>query len=285
MPGYGPFMSAMSAYVALSRPSNIVITFITIFVAAFITGTIRPLPNVLLACFSAAAIAIAANAINDYFDVDIDRINKPHRPLPVGKISIRAAKRFALVFFGSGIGLALLISPASLVLATISALLLYWYSQKFKRTPLWGNIIVSLATGMAFIYGGIAVGRWKSAIIPAIFSFFMHLGREIIKDIQDQDGDRQNHAQTFPIRCGTTAARMLTTIVFGILILLTLVPYWMGYYNIYYLILVLVGVDGVMVYVLIKMWQSSAPSQLNRLSNILKADMLLGLLALYLGQL
>lgn len=204
--------------------------------------------------------------------------------MPAGKIPIRAAKRFALAGFGLGIGLALLIGPASLVLATISAFFLYWYSRKFKRTALWGNIIVSLTTGMAFIFGGLAVGRWKSAIIPAIFSFFMHLGREIIKDIQDLDGDRRNHAQTLPIRFGTYAAQVLTTIVLGLLILLTVLPYWLNLYNLYYLILVLVGVDGVMAYVLIKMWQSTEPSHLNRLSNLLKVDMALGLLALWVGQ-
>jgi len=162
-------------------------------------------------------------------------------------------------------------------------LLLFLYSFRLKRTILWGNLTVSLATALAFIYGGIAVNRLSYALIPAVFSFFYHLGREIIKDVEDIRGDRADKIQTLAIEYGEKFALKITTLIYVFLIILTPLPYIFKIFGIYYLIIVLLIVDLVIGYALISMWRNSESQNLSRLSMILKLNMFAGLLAIYIG--
>lgn len=257
---------------------------LSIFVGALVTGSVQPLGKVVVACLSGALVAAGANVINDYFDVEIDRRNKPYRPLPAGRLTRRAAKVQALTLLalGSALGAALGLLP--LVVATLTALLLYVYSWRLKRTVLWGNLAVSLATALAFFYGGLAVGRPWAASIPAGFAFLFHLGREIIKDVEDMHGDRLEGAVTLPIRHGLRTALAVATAVYVLVVAVTPLPYFGGVYGLAYLIVVVLGVDTVVAYVLVAMWRRPEPPVLHRLSELLKADMFVGLVAIYAGR-
>ena len=276
-------MSTVKAYIALTRPSNVLITFISVLIAAGLAGSIQPLANVLLACISASFITIAANAINDFFDIEIDKVNKPFRPLPSGKISPDSARIFSLSFFVAGIFLSVFIHWNCVIVAVGASILLYFYSARLKRTVLWGNLTVSIISAFAFIYGGLAVNRIKGAIFPAIFALLMHLGREIVKDIQDQDGDKIANANTLPLAYGVTTAKTVVTITFALLLFATIIPYRIGYYNNVYLWIVVFGVDLVILGITVILWRVTKPKHLNIVSDIIKADMVIGLLALYLG--
>ena len=270
-------------WILLTRPNNLLIAFLSIWTAAIVAGSIEPVQNVILASLSAVLIMIGANVINDIFDIEIDRINKPKRPLPSGKVSIRAAY---IIFFSSYFLawiLALFINFQVFLVALIIGQLLILYSYKFKRMVLIGNFVVSLSTGMAFIYGGMAVDRVEGTVFPALFAFFFHFGREIIKDLQDVQGDRKNAANTLAVIYGTRVALIVTSIIFMLLIVLTLIPYISGLYGEIYLLIVLSGIYPVVCYVLYKCWQSPVPATLEKMSNILKVDMLIGLVAIYLG--
>ena len=85
----------------LSRPVNVCIAFFSVFVAVLICGTIESMDKVWLACLTAAFITAAANAVNDYYDLDIDRINRPKRPIPSGAITSFEALVFSGLFFVS----------------------------------------------------------------------------------------------------------------------------------------------------------------------------------------
>lgn len=270
-------------YFALLRPINILIGAITIFVGAFMTGTIQPLEKVLLACVSGSLIMAAGNVINDYFDVEIDRINKPFRPLPSNQMDVKAALIFSIILFALGVFLSIFIISVAVAVAVFTSVGLFVYSAKLKRTVLLGNLAVSLFTAIAFIYGGISVGRWQGALIPAGFAFLFHLGREIIKDVEDQNADETSSAQTLPIRFGTTAALAVATVVFLSLILFTFIPYFLDIYNEAYFWTVFIGVDLVIVMILGMMWLRPVPGTLRLISAALKADMLVGLLAIYVG--
>lgn len=268
----------------ISRPVNVLIAFLSIFVAAVVTGSIRPLEKLLLACFSGALITIAANTINDYYDIEIDRINRPGRPLPAGMLTPAEAFRFSMICFGAGIILSLFIAPKAIAISVLFSVLLFLYSYYFKRTVLLGNFVVSLATAFAFIYGGLAVKRLQLALFPALFAFFMHFGREVIKDMEDSEGDSRNNAVTLPIRFGFGIAKAVATVLFLVLIVLTLVPAQLGIYGHWYLLTVLLGVNTVLIYTIISIWKNSSRRNLRVLSGLLKADMLVGLLAIYLGR-
>jgi len=273
----------INSIIAISRPANVLISMISIFVAAFITGTLHPAINVLLACVSGGLIAAGANTINDYFDLEIDRINKPKRPLVAGKLSSSQAVIIALFEFAIGSLLALFIGLLAFIIAFSISLLLFFYSYRLKRLPLIGNLAVSFSTGMAFIYGGIAVHRVVETLIPAIFAFFYHFGREIIKDIQDREGDTSEKARTFPIIYGNRLSLILTTLNFALLTVLVFLPFLFGWYGIKYILVILFGVYPVIFFSVWSMWRNQTPGNLGFISNLLKADMLVGLLAIYLG--
>lgn len=266
----------------LMRPVNAVITMLSVWVAALITGTVEPAGTVALACLSAGLVAAAGNTINDFFDVDIDRINQPRRPLPAGLLSPQAARSIALLEFTAGILLGALISLPMATVALGVSLLLYFYSARLKGTVVWGNLSVSLAAATAFLYGGMAVNRPSAALFPALLAFFFHFGREVLKDLQDIHGDRQANAGTLPVRFGASPAVLLIWINFLFLMALTAIPFIWGSYSRAYFLMVAVGVYPVVLYVLVSLLSNRQPAHLGFLSNLLKADMLIGLLAVYL---
>jgi len=271
-------------FLFLCRPLNVIIGMLSIFIGAFITGTLQPLLKVILASISGGLIAAGANVINDYFDVKIDKINKPHRPIAAGLVTPREGFVYSLLLFWSGIIVGWLVNWLAFVISVFSATLLFFYSYKLKRTVLWGNISVSLMTALAFIYGGVAVNRISFSLIPAAFSFFYHLGREIIKDVEDIAGDQADRIKTLPIVHGEKIALQTATGIYLFLIVLTIMPYFFKIFGIYYLAAVVLIVDLIIVYVLISMWRNSASKNLSRLSLILKLNMFAGLLAIYVGK-
>ena len=268
----------------LARPVNVFISFISILLAAFISGGLSHYVAVLSACLSGAFITAAANAINDYFDIEIDKINKPNRPLPSGAVQPKEAVYFTVICAIIGISFSMFINYTALIIASGSAVLLYFYSYKLKRTVLWGNLTVSLATGLAFIYGGIASASPKHAIIPAMFAFLMHLGREIIKDMEDVNGDQLNKARTMPVVFGLKISKITATCVFTVLFFVTFIPYIFNIYKIWYFIVVMAGVNTVIIFTVFSMWKTPTMHNFRKLSAFLKADMLVGLLAIYMGR-
>ncbi|MCI0514179.1 geranylgeranylglycerol-phosphate geranylgeranyltransferase [candidate division KSB1 bacterium] len=277
-------MQKLRALISITRPVNVLIGIFSIFVGALITGTVQPLNKVLLACLAGGMIAAGSNAINDYFDLEIDRINKPKRPLPAGKLTRRTVYWFALTLFFMGSVSGFGINTWAVGIILLSVFLGYFYSARLKRTVLWGNLTVSLMTALAFIFGGVAVNRLHAALIPAGFSFLFHLGREIIKDAQDIEGDAANHIITLPIRVGKKPALAIANWIYGGLILATFFPYFFKIYGLYYLVVVLLGVDLVVSLALISAWRNPSFRNLGLMSDLLKADMLLGLAAIYLGR-
>ncbi len=272
----------ISAYITLSRPLNVTISILSILLAGIICNDEIKLPLV-LASLAGGMIAAAANAWNDFFDVEIDRINKPYRPLPSGKLSTRQALLFANTCGTMGLFLTLFVNQTCFLIAFFALLLLFGYSAKLKRTVLWGNITVGVMTALAFIFGAVAVGSWQCALVPAVFAFLMHLGREILKDMEDVPGDKQLEAKTLPVVYGLRSAKIAISMIFIVLIIATLLPYFLNIYGVYYLFIVIIGVDTILFYVLIKIWRQSDPVTLHRLSELLKYDMLIGILAIYCG--
>ncbi|NQT24471.1 geranylgeranylglycerol-phosphate geranylgeranyltransferase [candidate division KSB1 bacterium] len=273
----------IQGYILLTRPLNLIIAFISVFIGGFITGTVQPVFRLLMACTSATLIAGGANAINDVFDLAIDRINKPNRPLPSGMVTVSQARIFAILLFIAGMGVSLTLQVPGFTIALISSITLYAYSWKLKRTVLWGNFAVAFFSGLAFVYGGLAVHRFREAFVVGIFSMFYHFAREIIKDTEDVAGDVKDGVVTFPIRFGEKAALQLSTVIILILIGLTLLPYFLGIFTIHYLWVVVFGVDCFLVYVIISMWRNGHPKNLRRLAFLMKLNMFMGLLAVYVG--
>jgi len=274
----------MKPYITLIRPVNFIITALSIFVACLLAGgTQAQILFMIFASLGGACIASGGMVINDILDVDIDRINKPERPIPSGAVS----KYDALMFYGGLTGAGMIMTAyttrPAFIIAFVAVPTIVLYSKVFKGTPLIGNLIVGGLTGLTFIFGGAAVGNMRQAVIPAVFAFLINVGREIIKDMEDVEGDAKNGATTFPVLYGMKSAAIIATLFLLLVIASTVVPYMFGIYSVKYFVLVNVGVNIVLLYVIYSLWKDQSIKNLNILSNILKWDMLVGLAAIYLG--
>jgi len=265
------------------RPLNVFIGILGILLGGYLTGNLHVSGALWLAVMTVITFTGGANAINDYYDYEIDKINRPDRPLPSGKIPRSHAGIFAYVLYMLGVSASALINQLSFIIAVISMVLLIGYSRWWKRQPIYGNVVVSVMIGIAFLYGAAAFESPRAALPPAFIAFVYTWGREIIKDLEDAEGDATLNANTLPIRYGEFLAKIFTTVLFIILIFGVLVPYLLHIYNEAYLIMVLVGVDVPILYITFRLWQSHTSSEFRYLSQILKADMLIGLLAVFVG--
>jgi geranylgeranylglycerol-phosphate geranylgeranyltransferase len=274
----------LKAILKISRPVNIIITFVSVIVAAVIclSGKL-PGVYVFLAAVSAALTAASGNVLNDFFDIEIDKVNRPIRSLPSGKITINEARVLIIVLAILSLVLSFLISYAAFIIVFISNVLLFLYSKLLKGIPLVGNITVAFLTGLVFIFGGVVVGNLSAAIIPAVFAFLINLIREVVKDMQDIEGDEKSNIITFPIKYGFKRSKLLTLLITFTLILCTLFPFVTQIYRIEYFVIVMVIVNPILVYCMKILFDDHSLNNLNRISNLLKLSMVFGLIAIFLG--
>ena len=194
----------------ISRPINLLlVAFAQLMTAYFLVKTTAEGIPVLqdyrlyLLVFGTVLITAAGYMINDYYDVKIDYVNRPHEVI-VGK----GIKRRVVIFLHSvlnftAIGLGFLASPKIAVINFFAAFLLWIYSNQLKREPFIGNLTVAFLTGLSIYL--VAFYYQKSELIVltyAIFAFSLNLIREIIKDIEDRPGDRKHGCRTLPIVIG-----------------------------------------------------------------------------------
>lgn len=275
--------STASAYVQLTRPVNCGIAFASVLVGAFVARGAISGRSAILAGLSECCLCAGANVINDCYDIAIDRLNKPTRPLVTGRATRRIAFLYGILLHLVGVGLGAALGWPALSVALFTALVATAYSAFLKHTVALGNLAVSAVAALAFIYGGLTGMRPILAAVPAVFAFLFHFGREVLKDIEDAAGDAAGLTATVPIRYGTKAALTVITGVFAVLVLATILPALIGWYGRAYLVLVAV-VDLVLLYVVCSMWRDVGPSNAGRLSRILKANMVIGLMAICAGR-
>jgi geranylgeranylglycerol-phosphate geranylgeranyltransferase len=282
-------LKTISTYLELSRPINGIIAFISVLLGAmFAVGApiagINSIGNldVLTVAVSALLLLSAGNALNDYCDYKIDRINKPQRPIPAGRIQRSDALIFAIVLLGLGTLLGFLVNQYAALIAVIVSGCLIGYALWLKRTPFVGNLVVGVLTGLTFIAGGIAVGPVRDVLVPAIFAFLFTTAREIVKDIEDAEGDLEYNAQTIAV-ISQRAAVLMALGFMGAVILFSPIPYLLKLYSLPYLLTVIVGVDVVLVYFAVRLWRDASKENSAKIQRWMKWDIFVGLGAIYVG--
>ena len=279
------FSKKISAYIKIIRPINVIITFLVVIVAILISEKVKTeLIVVVLASLVAALTAAAGNIINDIFDIETDRVSHSYRVLVISSLSTKEAWfEYVLINFIAAF-IAISLSPILFIFVLLTAFILFFYSYRLKRLPLVGNISIAFVTGLAFIYGGFAVDNPIAAVIPAVFAFLLNLIREIVKDVQDIEGDSKLKYQTFPIRFGIDASKRLVILISLFLMLFTFYPFVTQYYKIEYFILVMLIVNPVLALCVKYLFDNSKENRLNSISKLLKLNMIVGLIAIYLGK-
>jgi geranylgeranylglycerol-phosphate geranylgeranyltransferase len=206
-------MNQLRAAAALIRLSDVALIALLVVVGGAVV--IRSVTlDAILAAVSTACIAAGGYAINDWHDVEIDRINKPHRPIPSGRIHRTEALTIALLFQAAGIGFGLLLNAVELAFIGVAVLLVNLYSFRLRSLPLVGNVTTAGLLTLGFLIGGIASGaRLDFWTLPAVV-FLGNLAREMIKDIEDIPGDRQHQVQTLAVLFGPRAMAVTAALLF-----------------------------------------------------------------------
>lgn len=277
------FLAQLSTFFLLPRPLNGLITALSVGIGALTADQVLVWPAILLAALSAALINGAGNAFNDLMDIDIDRINRPLRPLPSGRLSPNAARMQSVLLALAGCALAFWLSLWHGLIALAVVALLAVYSISLKNSLLGGNVLVAFVGAIAFPYGALAAGDIGRSWIPALFAFLFHLGREIVKDIEDVAGDQLRGERTLPLRWGRAQAGVLVAIVYLILVGFTWMPFFTGIYGALYA-LALLPVHVLVGYVLWQLYRQRAVLADDRLGRLLKVGMFLGLVAIVVGE-
>ena len=220
-------------YLRVIRPLNALVAGCAAIIGYFLAaGTL--VPGVAVLFLVVFLVTGAGNAINDYFDVEIDRINRPDRPIPSGAASAKGVFVFSILLFLAGIALSFLTNIFCIVIAVANSLLLAWYAAALKRTPGAGNAAISYLTASIFLFGGAYAGLDGLELVApvALITFFAMFAREIWKDAEDVLGDVASGADTLPIRIGVYPAICLGFVFLVGALLASLVPvlWWGPYY-------------------------------------------------------
>jgi 4-hydroxybenzoate polyprenyltransferase len=307
--------SAVPAFFRLVRWPNLLFIALTqslfyycILIPSFYQGNpfheniLKP-PSFILLCLSSVLIAAAGYIINDYFDLNIDRVNKPDK-IVVEKIIKR---RWAIIWHWvlSGLGILIgfylswkmkniFIGPSNI----LCVLLLWFYSTTFKKKLLIGNLLISFLTawviGVLYLcefrihrfvdpeYHGALSRIYKFTVLYASFAFIISLVREVIKDMEDLEGDARYGCRTMPVVWGLNAAKFFCA---SWLTLLVAALIFFQFYVLQYgwwltIAFSCFAVIYPILRVLKKLSRATEPGQFHQLSQMIKTIMMMGILSM-----
>jgi len=220
-------------------------------------GKIPIMKEMILGFLSVFLISATSLILNDYFDIESDRINAPERPLPAGLVTKQdlVLLSFAVTIFGF-ITCAML-NPETLWVGILAWAVGFLYNWRFKKTGLLGNLMVSFSVGMTFIFGGIAVDRPFETIVWffGIFALLINAGEEIAADAMDVEGDRKAGSRSLPVLFGRENAIRISAAIFFLVVVISFLPFLLGWMEWTY-ILPFLFMDGVILFSTIRLLNS-----------------------------
>lgn len=243
--------------------------------AVLVLGRIEFPQPVVLAMVSAACLGAAGNIANDLYDIDIDRVNRPLRPLPSGGVATATAIGLGGVLGGAGLLTAWIIGGPVLRMALVALPLMLVYSPFLKPRGLLGNLTVAAIAGLPLVYGAAAAGYWKVGLVPYGLAGLLHLAREVVKDLEDIPGDRAAGRHTIPIVWGERAGFVVAAAVLILFIPMALAPWFARWYGSHYAALAVLASAGAAALIVQLLHQ-----RLDGVSMSLKGLMVLGIAAL-----
>ena len=200
-------------------------------------GKIPTTTEIVLGFLSIFFISATALILNDYFDLETDKINAPERPLPAGLVTEQDVVLLSIAVTMLGFITGYLISLEALL-----AVILVWtagflYNWRFKKAGFIGNLMVSFSVGMTFVFGGIAVDNPFEKIVWffAIIVMLIDLGEEIAADAMDIEGDRQAGSHSLALVLGRENALKISGATFLLVIVVSSLPFLLGWLEWIYL--------------------------------------------------
>ncbi|MGP8023064.1 MAG: UbiA family prenyltransferase [Methanobacterium sp.] len=211
-------------------------------------------------------ISGAALISNDYFDLDVDRVNHPQRPLPSGRISIMELMILTGLFTVAGFITAGLLGPVTLGFAVFIWIIAISYNWRFKESGLLGNIMVGISVAWFFIFGGATVDGLTNGLIWifAGLAFIFDVGEEIAGDAMDMVGDEERTSKTLARLYGKPYALRVSSALFILFTIVSLIPFLIGWLSIIYLVIFL-PIDLVVLYLAMKLLKSQTVEEGRRI--------------------
>lgn len=250
-------MGALKAAIGLLRPNVCAMAVLGLAIASIVYGnSVSDIPktsfswifgiNIISFQFALAAVAAflicgGGNAINDYFDYEIDKINMPKRPLPSGRISRKSALYLFWTMSAAGLALSYVVGFSFFSIALFNFIVSSLYAWKLKRLAIKGIFVAYLGSS-AFIaapfISGFPTNLFGSALLILILiSFFGTLSRQLLMDIRDMEGDKKAGAKTLPLIFGRKATRIIASVILLLAASLLIVPYLQKMVSVYYIAL------------------------------------------------
>lgn len=283
------------AYLEMVRPHNVVAAILCV-VLGLLAGSKAvgwaPGPvDVVLASAVVALVSAGGYVINDYFDFKVDSVNKPYRPIPSGRVGLREALYLSLALGAVGVALSAWFGHLSLIFVLLNSLLVYGYSARIKEWGLVGNVVVSFEGCAAILYGSLVVyartgepGSLHAAAIPMAIAFFLLLGREVVKTIEDYYADAVRGVRSLPRTIGLERSATVASAILMTVPALSVLPLFSGLYNaLAYAPPAAVTVAIVVASALRIARSSNVVSTAIRVRSSLKVAMVTGILALLLS--
>ena len=303
-------MKTIAAFLRLVRAPNLVFIVVTqvLFYYCILNPTIGINLKLNLTVFwmlvlSSVLIAAAGYIINDYFDLNIDQVNKPESIVVQRYISRRWAIFWHFIFSSIGIVLAFYVSwelrNPIIGFANFGCVILLWlYSTTFKKQLLIGNILISLLTAWVIFvlyFAEMRISRFddpdyiiafknvfKYTVLYSGFAFMISLIREVVKDMEDREGDERYGCKTMPIVWGLQSSKLFVGIWTVVLMASLLIIQVIGLFKGWWLgvLFTLLTVILPLLRFIIELKKAQTAAAFHRLSTLIKAIMLAGILTL-----
>jgi len=274
-----------SGLLSLIRPVNSTMVGFAVIVGMIVSGYSKiSYTSAALGFLTGFLISSYSMIINDRYDIEVDRINNPTRPLVRGSVSIKEAELVAAIFLALGLTASVLLGWLTLLIASVFALIAWLYNYRVKKYGLLGNMLVSASVAIPYIYGAVAIGASEDPLIYflASTSFLAGLGREVVKTICDVKGDEIRDVRSVARVWGAKVAAIVTSIFFISAILTSLVPLMLRSVGVVYGALVIAPIC-IFIALTAKILKDYSAESAYKVKRIALLGMFLGLIAFLVG--
>jgi geranylgeranylglycerol-phosphate geranylgeranyltransferase len=271
-------MTTIMAYGQLLRLPNALMAAAAAGLGFWLSGSTAGVSAGILVCIAAGAGAGFGNCINDLADVAEDTINRPRRPLPCGRVSIRGAWICSIGLGVAALGAGCVVSPWHGLGVAAPCMLLGIYTWRLKRTALVGNILVSILVGYALVFGGVTAPGVSRLFVPAVLATVINLIRELVKDVEDEPGDRAAGKHT-SARLGYRTIKAVIVVCAVIFVPCALYGYSGEHFHRVYLFVLLAVVFPLHLLMSLLVLLSPFPRGVRAIAHLCKLELLAGLVA------
>jgi len=278
-------MSKTIDLMLLTRPVNSIMVGFAVIVGISVSAPNQLLSiPALLGFLTGFLISSYSMIVNDWYDLEVDRINSPDRPLASGRIHPRTAAVFAGIMLTLGLISSILIGLDTFIIASIFAAIAWIYNYRGKKQMLLGNMMVATSVAIPYIYGGATVGMIDDRLLwfLALTSFLAATGREIIKTIADVDGDAARQVKSIARVYGSRIAAYAGAFFFLGAVGSTVIPILVGEVGIVFTVLILIP-DILFIYAAVRIIMDYSKLKALQIKKLALIGMIIGMVIFIIG--